>query len=259
MKPNQYKITIIGSGNLGHHLAIHLHRAGYIITQVFSQHISNAESTAQLVGAGATDSLNNLNSDTDICFICVKDDLIEVVASAIQMQGKIIAHTSASVSSQVLQQSSSDYGVFYPLQTFSKNRPVDFSSIPVFIEGSNERTKQILLEVAKTLSKEVHQADGRKRLALHVAAVFANNFSNHLFAVAEKIVQKEGIPFRLLLPLINETIGKIQQYSPAEMQTGPAIRNDKTTIQKHLDYLAEEKNLQQLYELLSKDISQFRK
>lgn len=251
-----YKIAIIGSGNLGSHLAINLQQTGYRITQVFSRNISNAEQLACITGAEAIGNLLLLKPDADIYFICVKDDAIQKVASIVRLNDKIIAHTSASVSSEVLQQSSDHYGVFYPLQSFSKDIIIDFSTIPIFIEASNTRVNRILTEVAESLSNEVHEADRHKRLALHVAAVFANNFSNYLFTAAAKIMEKEGLSFRLLLPLVNETVRKIQSHSPKDMQTGPASRNDTHTIQKHLDYLADEKNLRQLYELLSKSISQ---
>ncbi len=255
----QYKIAIIGSGNLGSHLAINLQQAGYRITQIFSQNISHAEQLACITGAEAIDNLLLLKANADIYFVCVKDDAIEKAASLIRLNDKIIAHTSASVSCEVLQQSSENYGVFYPLQSFSKDITIDFSTIPIFIEADNTRVKHILTEVAESLSNEVHEADGHKRLALHVAAIFANNFSNYLFTAAEDIMSKEGLSFRLLLPLINETVRKIQSHSPKDMQTGPASRNDTHTIQKHLDYLADEKKLRQLYELLSKNISQSKK
>jgi len=255
----QYNITFIGSGNLGSHLAIRLHRAGFRLSQIFSKDIINAKRTALQVKAGAISNLNQLNNDADIYFVCVKDDAIPEIASHIRLNEKIIAHTSASVPAEVLQQCSVNYGVFYPLQSFSKDIEPDFRHIPVFIEGSNGKVKQILTEAAKTISETVYEADEQKRLALHVAAVFANNFPNYFFAIAEKIVKKEGWSLKVLLPLINETVRKIQSNSPADMQTGPAIRGDEATVQKHLHYLADEKSLRQLYELLTNNISQLKK
>lgn len=247
-----HKIAIIGYGNLGFHLANHLSEAGHSITQVFTRDKSRTR-----VSKFKIDFINDLkllNHDADVYLLSVKDDALAEVASQISLKGKIVAHCSASMEKEVLKKCSTNFGVFYPLQTFSRNVEVDFKNIPILIEGANKKTVSVLKEIASSLSDEVMEVNEQQRLAVHVAAVFANNFSNHLFSVAEEILNKEKISYRILLPLIEETVRKIKEHSPSEIQTGPAKREDKKTIQKHLKYLSGNKNLKELYEVLTEKI-----
>ena len=247
--PKHYKIAIVGYGNLGFHLLNHLQTAGHSITQIFTRDKSKYQlsgNTTEFIS-----DLKMLNSDADVYLLSVKDDALIEVASQITLDKKIVAHCSASVEMEVLQHCTENFGVFYPLQSFTRNVAIDFTHIPILIEGVNEKTITVLKEIASSLSEEVLQVNQQQRLAVHVAAVFANNFSNHLFSVAEEILNKENISYKILLPLIEETVRKVKEHSPSQIQTGPAIREDEKTIAKHLDYLSSNEELQKLYALLT--------
>lgn len=250
--PKHYKIAIIGYGNLGFHLVNHLSEAGHSITQVFTRDKSKTRISKYKIDF--IDDLSLLNADADVYFLSVKDDALVEVASKISLAGKIAAHCSASVEKEVLKNCSENFGVFYPLQSFSKNVEVDFKKIPILIEGVNEATVTVLTEIATSLSDEVLQVNQQQRLAVHIAAVFANNFSNHLFSVAEEILSKENISYKILLPLIEETVRKVKEHSPSQTQTGPAKREDEKTIAKHLQYLSSNNDLKELYAVITKKI-----
>ena len=250
--PKHYKIAIVGYGNLGFHLLNHLQTAGHSITQIFTRDKSKYQlsgNTTEFIS-----DLKLLNSDADVYLLSVKDDALIEVASQITLDKKIVAHCSASVEMEVLQHCTENFGVFYPLQSFTRNVAIDFTHIPILIEGVNEKAITVLKEIASSLSEEVLQVNQQQRLAVHVAAVFANNFSNHLFSVAEEILNKENISYKILLPLIEETVRKVKEHSPSQIQTGPAIREDEKTIAKHLDYLSSNEELKKLYALLTEKI-----
>ena len=205
--PKHYKIAIVGYGNLGFHLLNHLQTAGHTITQIFTRDKSKYQlsgNTTEFIS-----DLKMLNNDADVYLLSVKDDALIEVASQITLDKKIVAHCSASVEMEVLQHCTENFGVFYPLQSFTRNVAIDFTHIPILIEGVNEKTITVLKEIASSLSEEVLQVNQQQRLAVHVAAVFANNFSNHLFSVAEEILNKENISYKILLPLIEETVRKV--------------------------------------------------
>ena len=254
-----YKIAIIGYGNLGFHLVNHLSEAGHIITQVFTRDKSKTRISKYKIDF--IDDLNLLNSDADVYFIPVKDDALNEVARLLSLRGKIVAHCSASVEMTVLKNSTENFGVFYPLQTFSREVEVDFKNIPILIEGVNKKTISVLKEIASSLSDEVIEVNQQQRLAVHVAAVFANNFSNYLQKMliffnyfAEEILKKENISYKILLPLIEETVRKVKEHAPSKSQTGPAKREDDKTIQKHLKFLSNKKELKNLYSIITEQI-----
>ncbi len=247
-----YKIAIIGYGNLGFHLVNHLSEAGYSITQVFTR--DKTKSRISKYKIDFIDDLKLLNNDADVYFLPVKDDALNEVAKQLSLKGKMVAHCSASVEMNVLKNCTADFGVFYPLQTFSREVEVDFRNIPILIEAVNKKTISVLKEIASSLSDEVIEVNHQQRLAVHVAAVFANNFSNHLFSVAEEILKKENISYKILLPLIEETVRKVKDLAPSKSQTGPAKREDDKTIQKHLKFLSDKKDLKNLYTIISEQI-----
>ncbi len=249
---NPYKIAILGYGNLGFHLVNHLSEVGHTITQVFTRDKSKTQSLKHKINF--INDFNLLNGEADIYFIPVKDDALIEVASQLLLKGKIVAHCSASVEMNVLKNCTENYGVFYPLQTFSKEVKVDFKNIPILIEGVNKATVSALKKTASSLSNEVLEVNHHQRLAVHVAAVFANNFSNHLFSVAEEILKRENISYKILLPLIEETVRKVKEQEPSKSQTGPAKRADDKTIQKHLKYLSDKIELKKLYSDMTEQI-----
>ncbi len=247
-------ISIIGSGNLATQLGLALHKEGYCISQIFSRSKKNAETLAKKVDAKAITDLKDLAQTASIYFIAVKDDAIATIAKQLKLKGQIVVHTSGSVPLDVLKSISRNYGVFYPLQTFSKEKPADFKTIPVCIEANNNSTATTLLYFAKSISGNVQKVNSEKRKKIHLAAVFACNFSNHMYAIADALLAKDKLPLDLLRPLIEETAAKVKTGKPKNVQTGPALRQDKKTMKEHLNLLSKEKDLQKLYSLLSESI-----
>ncbi len=246
------KITLIGSGRLATQLGKRLFQQEHDIIQVFSRSLSNAEKLAELIQAKATNDLSEINQPCDVCIIAVKDDVIEEVAEQIKVD-TLVVHTSGSVSTNVLD-SHKKYGSFYPLQSFSMNQTPEWEDLPVLVHANNESSLNRLQRLAKSISKNFHIVNNEQRKQLHLAAVFANNFSNHLFLIAENLLKEKDLSLDLLKPLIIESVKKIEQASPKTIQTGPAIRNDQKTIERHLNQLSENKQLTTLYKLFTEMI-----
>lgn len=253
------KVTIIGAGNVATHLAKRLYEKECVILQVFNRTLENAQILANQVGAEAINTLQKINDSADIYIVAISDDAIKNTVqelSPILPKNKIIVHTSGATTSKVFESYFDNYGVFYPLQTFSKKRKVDFEQLPMCIDGSNDFVRNQLLVLAQIICPNVYHIDDKQRATLHIAAVFANNFANYLFAISEQIVTDENIPFGILRPLINETVAKISETSPVLMQTGPARRGDKETLEKHQQYLRQYPNYHKVYEILSQNIQE---
>lgn len=251
-------ITLIGAGNIGFHLGKRIYKKGIKIHQVYSRNLKNAQFLSKKINAQAIDELSAVSDESDLYIIAVKDDAIARVVTALSrqkgMKKKLVVHTSGAASSQLIATHFKRYGVFYPLQSFSKNRKVRFSTIPICIDAGSGKDKMILLKLGNKLSKKVAYITDKERSILHVAAVFVNNFTNHLFHLGQQITATEKISFDLLKPLILETVLKIDKQTAYEMQTGPARRNDEKTIKKHLAYLQKFPEYAQLYTLLTKSI-----
>ncbi|HEY4196152.1 MAG TPA: Rossmann-like and DUF2520 domain-containing protein [Mucilaginibacter sp.] len=248
------RITIIGSGNVATHLAAAFKNAGHVIVQIYSRDLQNASLLAYHVKAEAIDDLNQINPETDLFVIAVKDDAIETVAKALARYQKLVVHTSGATDLQVLLNYTQQAGVFYPLQTFSKTKEVNFNTVPLCIEGADEQIASKLNELAYTITQNVYRINSAERKTLHLAAVFACNFPNYLYYLSQQLLAEHQLPFDLLRPLILETAEKVQAHLPGDVQTGPAIRNDEKTMDVHLQLLAEKPGLQALYELLSQCI-----
>lgn len=248
------RITIIGSGNVATHLAAAFKNGGHSIVQVYSRDMHNASLLAYHVKAEAIDSLEQINPETDLFVIAVKDDAIEAIASILAKYQKLIVHTSGATDLQVLLKRTQNAGVFYPLQTFSKTKEVNFDTVPLCIEGANEQITSQLNELAYAITQNVYRINSAERKTLHLAAVFACNFTNYLYYLSQQLLADQKLPFDLLRPLILETAEKVQEHLPASVQTGPAVRNDEKTMNAHLQLLHENPELQQLYKLLSQGI-----
>lgn len=253
-----YKIVIIGSGNVGYQMAWHLHNSGHQIIQVFSRHLPSAKWIGNLMDIPCTDSYEEISQDGDIYLVTVKDDAITEVAEQLKLNGQVIAHTSGSVPGNVLKNVSENFGIFYPLQTLSRNVSVDFSMIPICVDASNDKTLTVLRTLGATLTSKIIEVNDEQRFAIHVAAVFANNFTNHLFSISQMILEQSGLSFEIFKPLINETVRKIQNHDPLNVQTGPAIRHDDHTIEKHLDFLKNDGRFAEIYEVLTADIQKWK-
>lgn len=248
------KISIIGSGNLATQLGLALYKEGYLISQVYSRNKKNAETLSKKLRAKAIVDLKKLSADSSIYIIAVKDDAIESVAKQLKLKDQIVVHTSGSVSMDVLKKTSKNYGVFYPLQTFSKEKQTSFKTIPICIEANNSNTSTALQYFAKSISSNVQKVNSEQRKKIHLAAVFACNVSNHMDTIAERLLAKDKLSLDLLKPLIEETANKIKENKPSKIQTGPAVRNDKKTMDAHLKLLKKEKDLKKMYSLLSESI-----
>ena len=248
------RITIIGSGNVATHLAAAFKNAGHRIVQVYSRDMHNAALLAYHVKAAPIDDLTQIDPETDLFLISIKDDAIASIAQGLAKFEKLTVHTSGSTDLETLSAINPKTGVFYPLQTFSKNREVDFSTVPLCIEGADEEITLQLEQLAQTISNHVYPVDSARRKILHLAAVFACNFPNYLYGVAQQLLVKHQMNFEMLRPLILETAQKVQDHLPAEVQTGPAVRNDESTMGAHLQMLADEPALKSIYVLLSQAI-----
>lgn len=247
------KIVLLGSGNVATHLGKALKDSGHIILQIWSRTRGHAQALGQSLQCDFTSNLSHINEDGEIYIIAVSDDAIDEIASSFPLQNKILVHTSGTTDLDIPGIS----GVFYPLQTFSKQKDVDFSKIPIAIEGRNSEVTEQLNYLAKSVSSKVVLMNSEQRKALHIAAVFACNFSNHLYAIADKILSDNGLDFDLIKPLITETAEKVQFNSPVTVQTGPAVRRDEITLNKHLDFLKDMTAFKDLYEQLSQSIINF--
>ena len=249
-------IVILGSGNVAAVLGRKFKAAGHTILQIVSRNATVASKLAYEWDTESTNYSSIINRNADVYIIAVSDDAIEDVAADLQLPRKVVAHTAASVSKDVLKNVSDHYGVFYPLQTLHKE-DLALPDAPIFFDGSDEITRKKLEALANSISpKHVSQASDDARLKLHVAAVFVNNFPNHLYALAESYCKKEGIDFNELFPLIEETVSRLKDNSLAKTQTGPAVRNDEETIQKHLELLKDYPQLKNIYQLMTKSIQQ---
>lgn len=247
------KVSIIGAGNVATQLALALRRAGHTIVQIGNRSNDAGQELAKTVGATFTANLRDLEA-ADVYLVAVKDDAIADVSSQLQLDGKVVAHTSGTKTKDILSFTSSDFGVFYPLQTMTKFAKVDFSGIPILIEGSNEMALTKLELLARSVSQNIHRVDEQQRQWVHIAAVFANNFTNHMYVVAEKLLLDHNLPFTILQPLIQRSIENLNKFSPSELQTGPATRGDSLTIEKHIELLADDTRLQKIYEILTQSI-----
>ena len=247
-------IVLLGSGNVATHLGKALKLAGHIITEVWSRTFENAQILASLLESKAVAEISKISQQADIYIISVNDDVIADVAASIPVHDKLIIHTSGSAEIELLENFSLHYGVLYPLQTFSKEQELEFKEIPLVLEGSSEIIEGVLKEIALQLSPKVHFLSSEQRRALHLSAVFACNFTNHLYALADDLLKMHALDFDLIRPLITETARKVQSNAPKNVQTGPAKRKDKKIIDKHLQLLKADPELQKLYQLLSQSI-----
>jgi predicted short-subunit dehydrogenase-like oxidoreductase (DUF2520 family) len=247
-------IVIIGTGNTATVLGRKFRKAGHHIIQVFGRDASEASELAYEFGTESTNYWSVIRKDADFYLIAVSDDAIQEVARHVVVPGKVAAHTAGSVKKEVLKNMTLHYGVFYPLQSL-RMEVKELPEIPVFIDASDEIAKKKLEELATSISKEnVVVANDDLRLKMHVAAVIVSNFTNHLYKLAEEYCQKEGIDFRQLLPLIEETASRLKTVAASKSQTGPAARRDDPTIEQHLKLLEKHPQLKKIYQVMTESI-----
>ncbi len=250
------RVVLIGAGRLATNLAQALRQAGHHILSVYSRTMASAQSLAQLVDSQPTDQLSALPAQADIFIIAVKDSaLASVIQEVVQgREDQLFVHTAGSMTMSLFTPYTQHHGVFYPMQTFSKERLVDFQEIPVFLEASDEQSLLVMKTLAASISQCVYQLSSDERKYLHLSAVFACNFVNHCYALAGEILEEHGLPFSVMLPLIDETARKAHQLSPREAQTGPAVRNDENVMSQQSLLLSHHPDMQEIYKLLSHSI-----
>jgi predicted short-subunit dehydrogenase-like oxidoreductase (DUF2520 family) len=254
-------ITIIGSGNVATQLGSALYSEGFDIVQVISKTLKNAKELARHYQAKASSNINDLII-SDIVLIAVNDDSIaEVVEKIFQHQiythqlKPLILHTSGTCNSTILKNKNWESGIFYPLQTITKTQLIDFRNVPIIYFSENKKTLSSIKKIATSISQQTVVMNDEQRVALHTAAVFTNNFTNHLIAIAQDICKQNGINFKLLEPLLAETFEKLLKKTAFNNQTGPALRNDTKTIKKHVQLL-QSSNYIDVYEIITKQIQQ---
>lgn len=250
------KVILIGAGNVATHLGKALLATGHDILQVYSRTIQSAEQLAATLGGSPVTDITQVRDDADLYIFSVKDavlpELVPVLCKG--KETKVFIHTAGSMPMDIFQGMALHYGVFYPMQTFSKAKDVDFSNIPCFIEANDEFAHDVIAQFAHQLSKSVYELSSADRKYLHLAAVFACNFANHCCAISEEILSKHGIPFEVMLPLIDEMASKLHILSPREAQTGPAVRYDENVIRSQASLLRDNPFLKDIYERMSMSI-----
>ena len=250
---------MIGAGNVATHLSVALSQAGYNIRQVFSRTEASASELAAKLKCPYTTDLSQITHEGDLYIVSVKDSALnDILPKLVQRAPQaLFVHTAGSVPMNVWQGLAERYGVLYPMQTFSKLRQVDFREVTFFTEAHTAADLKLLNEIALHLGSKVYEASSEQRRYLHIAAVFACNFANHMYAISNYLLTEHQLPFEAMLPLIDETAQKIHQLSPVDAQTGPAQRGDYNIMNSHLQLLEAYPELQQIYKSLSKNIQQY--
>ena len=248
-------ITLVGTGNVAFALARLLVASGHSVIDVCGRNLERLQQISALTGAIVKTNLRDINKGSDVCLLAVADAAIEEVAAQINIDTTLVVHTSGATSKMLLKRFSG-YGVLYPLQSLRKEM-IHLPSIPFFIDANNENNVDILRKLATSTGNTATIAGDEERLKLHLAAVLCSNFTNHLYALTEAFCKKENIDFANLLPLIRETSERLLLFPAARLQTGPAIRHDDNTIQRHLQVLQSYPQLSSLYHQLTSSIQTF--
>ena len=251
----KYNIGIIGAGNVGTHLCLAFSNAGHrvvVYTRRGATHL--LKDVRNLVWTG---ELNSFKRGFDFIIIAVHDDGIHELAKKLEPEEGIVMHTSGNTKLDVFKGGKiKSYGVFYPLQSFHKKDKLKYAKIPVYIEANNKENLRKIRKLGRSFSNVVIDMNTEQRKRLHLAAVIVNNFSNHLFTLSEQYLKQYDISFKNLLPLLNTTTKRLDMNDPGDMQTGPAMRNDLKVIEEHLDKLKDEKELKEIYEIMTNSILQ---
>ncbi|MVZ65392.1 DUF2520 domain-containing protein [Sphingobacterium sp. DK4209] len=244
-------IVLIGSGNIATVWGKAFAQLGHNITQVYSHKLANACALANLLSAEGIDELTKLNLEAELYILAVSDSAIPEIVDQLPKQIKgILIHCSGASDIAVLNKFE-QYGVAYPIQSFSKDVELDFKTIPFGIEANTKQNVDFLTKLFSSLSENVFPCDSEQRLAIHLGAVIVNNFSNALFQMAYELLAQHQLPFNLLQPIILETAQKVQNRIPRDVQTGPAVRNDDVTINKHLQFISDNPEWQSIYQQIT--------
>jgi predicted short-subunit dehydrogenase-like oxidoreductase (DUF2520 family) len=246
-------ISIVGSGNMAYQLTGAFVKANYDVKGIYSRNLTTAHEIGQQYDIPVFTDFSSLLSD--VVFLCVSDDAIYDVSSVCASSERILVHTSGSTSTDVI--NNERKGVFYPLQTMTKLNEVDFGKVPIFVTSDQSDITSLLLKIAKSISGKAYVINDDQRLKLHLSAVITNNFMNHLAVKAKALLEGNGLDYAMITPLLEMTFDKIAKQPYNMTQTGPAIRGDKKVLEKHMQLLANDPNLKEIYDTMSKSIYDF--
>ena len=243
-------VVVLGAGNVAYHISKKIQQInGFKLVQIFNRTLNHIDESFATVPA--TNTASEI-IDADLYIVSVSDDYIAKISECLLNKNGLVVHTSGSTDVIVLEKHK-NFGVFYPLQTFSKNKPISFDAIPICIEANNEAALTLLKTLGHAFSNEVHVVSSEQRKGLHLAAVFVCNFVNHMYTIGSDLCEQHELPFEILKPLIGETADKIHTLHPRAAQTGPAKRNDRATLKNHQNYLSI-KSHKKIYKIISKAI-----
>ncbi len=250
------RVVLLGAGNMATNLGCALHEAQCTVVQVYSRTMASAFCLAERLGCDATDSLNSINKDADVYIVALTDDVLLELGPTLPslVPEKLWVHTAGTVSMSVWGETTMRVGVFYPMQSVSKAQVISLQDTPIFVEATQTQDEDMLYDLAKTITCHAYKANSEQRQAMHLAAVFINNFSNQMYVCAEEILRKFDLPFEVMLPLVDNTAAKVHDLSPVDAQTGPAKRLDYDVIQKQHDMLKGFPHYQEIYKLVTEAI-----
>ena len=252
------RIVLIGAGRLATNLGVALRKAGHDVPCVYSRTLESAQTLTAIIGGEAVNDIGHIPLQADVFIVALKDDVLADMLPLITCgrEHQLFVHTAGSMPMSMWQGLTTHYGVFYPMQTFSKERLVDFSEISVFLESSDKETMQKIRQLAESITAHIYELDSDGRKVLHLAAVFACNFVNHCYALSSDVLERCGLPFDVMLPLIDETARKVHELSPQQAQTGPAVRYDQNVMDMQAAMIADNPLMEDIYRKLSFSIHQ---
>ncbi len=249
---------MIGAGNVSTHISRHLHSKGHRISCVYSRNSGSATELAGELGTLGTNIPDIVPDNADFYIVCVPDSAVAKVVDTFSHLKGTWLHTAGALSMDLFKGNQTRYGVLYPLQTLSKNRQVELKDTPFLVEGSSPEVTSLIKALAGSISNQVHEVDSPSRLSIHLAAVFANNFSNHMVTIGQQLLREKGVDENLLHPILKETFSKMAQVGAKRAQTGPALRKDRDTMQKHIELLKDHPEWEKLYTFMSREIDRSR-
>ncbi len=252
------RLVIIGSGNVATHMAMAFKEAGLDVCGIYSRTVENAQILADKLNVNIFQSLVEIPLDADAYLLAVSDSALSEIIKELPALDGILMHTSGSVGLDIFSKNIKRSAVFYPLQTFSKDKQLDYSTVPILLESEDAAVLNALQDLGKKISETVRTIDSEQRKQLHLSAVFMCNFSNYMFHISDELLKENNLDFNLLKPLLGETIEKLNELSPAEAQTGPAVRHDKRTLNAHIEMLKNHPEYQNIYQLLSDQIQKLK-
>ena len=248
------RVVIVGAGNVATVFGRLMAATGHEIIQVVSSTIASAHSLAIELGCSFSDNLETLDHTADIYIVAITDSALQQIQGSIFLGDKLIVHTAGSVSKQVLSNISTQFGVLYPLQSLRKEQIGGLSPIPLLIDANNQSALATIEKFAFSLSPVVYKVEDEQRFCLHLAAVIVNNFTNHLYTLTAEYCNREGVDFNMLQPIIEETALRLKAQLPGDVQTGPAIRDDRSTLERHMLALSNHPELKIIYQTFTESL-----